>query len=259
MRTHKNRPINVLILVVLLALVLANSKTVSSPFRMKIADSVSVPISYAKGIKGFLSGISPWKTLSDENKALRAQNEILARQLDEAKTLVSENERLRELLDFRKSTPYTTIPAQVIGRDPTNWSNSIIIDKGSTAGLKVNKAVISTKGLVGRVLELGRYSAKVLLITDPNSKVGVLIQRNGQGGMMVGRPDGNCKMLYIALDSDVRSGDKIISAGFGSIYPKGILVGEVTKVERESGRLYKCAVIRPAQDMAKLEEVLCIR
>jgi len=76
---------------------------------------------------------------------------------------------------------------------------------------------------------------------------------------MVGRPDGNCKMLYIALDSDVRSGDKIISAGFGSIYPKGILVGEVTKVERESGRLYKCAVIRPAQDMAKLEEVLCIR
>jgi len=109
------------------------------------------------------------------------------------------------------------------------------------------------------VLELGQHSAKILLITDPNSKVGALIQRNGQGGMLVGRPDGKCKMLYIALDSDVQAGDKILTAGFGAIYPKGILVGEVIKVEREPGRLYKCAVIRPAEDMAKLEEVLCIK
>lgn len=259
MRTHKNRSLNILILAVLLALVVSNSKTISSPFRMKFADAVAGSLSAGDCVKRSISRLLPWKALSDENKLLRDQNEILARRVEEAKLLVNENDRLKELLGFRKILPYTTIPAQVIGRDPTNWSNSIIIDKGATSGIRVNKSVISTRGLVGRVLELGQHSAKVLLITDPNSKVGVLIQRNGQGGILVGRPDGKCKMLYIALDSDVQPKDKILTAGFGAIYPKGILVGEVVKVEREPGRLYKCAIVRPAEDMAKLEEVLCIK
>lgn len=259
MRTHKNRYANILILAVLLVLIAANSKTISSPFRVKVADQISGPLGMGRGIKQFLLRLLPWKAIYDENKMLRARNEILSRKLEEAGLLVTENERLKELLNFRKSIPYNTIPAQVIGRDPTNWSNSVIIDKGTAAGVKVNKSVISTRGLVGRVLEVGRHSAKILLITDPNSKVGALIQRNGQGGMLVGRPDGKCKMLYVALDSDISPGDMVLTAGFGAIYPKGILVGEVIKVEREPGRLYKCAVIRPAQDMAKLEEVLCIK
>ena len=115
------------------------------------------------------------------------------------------------------------------------------------------------RGLVGRVLEVGRYSSRILLITDPNSKVGTVIQRNRQGGILVGRPDGRCKMIYIALDSDVTKGDKVITAGFGSVFPKGILIGEVLSVGKEPGRLYKYAIVRPAQDMTKLEEVLCIK
>jgi len=119
--------------------------------------------------------------------------------------------------------------------------------------------VLSTKGLIGRVLEVGRYSAKVLLITDPNSKVGVMIQRNRQGGILVGRPDGWCRMIYIALDSDVMPGDKVITAGFSTIFPKDIFVGVVVRVDKEPGRLYKSAVIKTADDLSKLEEVLCIR
>jgi rod shape-determining protein MreC len=98
----------------------------------------------------------------------------------------------------------------------------------------------------------------VLLITDPNLKVGVMIRRNRQGGIMVGRPGGRCKIIYISLDSDAKAGDKIITAGFGSVFPKGILIGDVEKVGREEGRLYKYAVVRPSQDLSKLEEVLCI-
>jgi len=162
-------------------------------------------------------------------------------------------------LNFRKTIPFTTIPAQVIGRDPSNWSNSLIIDKGLNGGIKQNRAVLSTKGLVGRVLEVGVYSAKILLITDPNSKVGVMIQRNRQGGILIGLPDGRCKIIYIALDSDVMPGDKVITAGFGTIFPKDILVGEVLRVDKEPGRLYKSAVIKTAEDLSKLEEILCIR
>ena len=117
---------------------------------------------------------------------------------------------------------------------------------------------MSTRGIVGRIVEIGKYSSKVLLITDPNLKVGVLIRRNRQGGVMVGRPGYRCKIIYIALDSDAKAGDTVITAGFGSIFPKGILVGEIEKVGKEEGRLYKYAIVRPSQDLSKLEEVLCI-
>jgi rod shape-determining protein MreC len=177
----------------------------------------------------------------------------------ELKSIASENERLRALLDFKKSLDYTTIPARVIGRDPSNWSNSLIIDKGLRNGINPNKAVIYVNGLVGRVVETGRSSSKILLITDPNSRVGVVIQKNRQGGILVGRPDGNCKMIYIALDSDVAAGDKVMTAGLGNIFPKDVPVGEVVTVGKEPGRLYKVAVVKPFEDLSKLEEVLCVR
>jgi rod shape-determining protein MreC len=119
--------------------------------------------------------------------------------------------------------------------------------------------VVSTKGLVGRTVEVGRRSTKVLLITDPNSKVGVLIARNRHGGVLIGRPDARCRMIYISPDADVSIGDKVITAGLGGIFPKGMLVGEVVKIDKEPGRLYKYAVVKPADDLSKLEEVLCVR
>lgn len=184
---------------------------------------------------------------------------LAIRQIEAIKFIYDENKRLKELLDFKRESPYATIPAQVIGRDPSNWSNSIIINKGSRHGIRPNAAVLSARGIVGRVVEVGRVSSKILLITDPNSKVAVLIQKNRQGGILVGQPDGNCRMIYISLDSDVSRNDKVITAGFGSVFPKNILVGEVTDVGKEPGRLYKYAVVVPAQDMSRLEEVLCVK
>lgn len=259
MRTHKYRLSNLLILAGLLILIAVNSKMIASPFRMKIADATAAPLRVSRGVVSSLAEALPWRSLRRDNELLRAENDILARKLEESKALVVENDRLKELLAFRKTVPYATIPAQVIGRDPTNWSNSIIIDKGSASGIKADRAVLAPKGLVGRVLELGRHSAKILLITDPNSKVGVVVRRNGQGGIIIGRPDGMCKMIYIALDSDVQPGDIVVTAGFGAIFPKGVLVGDIVKVDREPGRLYKYALVRPAQPMSKLEEVLCIK
>ena len=215
-----------------------------------------------KGTRSFFNSagsILPFASLREENRVLRERINLLNRKIEELKIVSSDNDRLKELLGFRKTIPFSTIPAQVIGRDPSNWSNSLIIDKGATGGVRQDKAVLSTKGLVGRILEVGRYSSKILLITDPNSKVGVMIQRNRQGGMATGLPDGRCRMVYIALDSDVMPGDKVITAGFGAIFPKDILVGEVLRVDKEPGRLYKSAVIKTAEDLSKLGEVMCIR
>ena len=259
MRTPKKKIYALLFLITLIAILIFNSKSISNPFRAALTDASSIPLKALNSILSFPKRLIPFASLRDENSSLREKINLLSRRLEEAEGLRDENERLKGLINFRKDIPYTTIPAQIIGRDPTNWSGSIIIDKGLDNGVRQNKAVISTKGLVGRTLEAGRRSAKILLITDPNSKVGVVVQRNRQGGILVGRPDGRCKMIYIALDSDVASGDKVVTAGIGSIFPKDILVGEVLSVEKEPGRLYKNAIVRTAAELSRAEEVLCIR
>jgi rod shape-determining protein MreC len=257
-RNKKNRIIlnifAVFFAVILVVLVSSATRSV----RINITDK-SAPI--FKGIHSFfglLEKIAPFAALKEENKILHDRVDLLTRMAAETQVINDDNARLRSLLDFRKAIPYTSIPAQVIGRDPSNWSNSLIIDKGSSSGIKTNMAVMSTRGLVGRIVEAGKFSSKALLITDPNLRVGVLIRRSRQGGILTGNPGGRCKIIYISLDSDVKPGDKVMTAGFGSVFPKGILIGEIEKVGREGGRLYKYAILKPSQDLSRLEEVLCI-
>ena len=260
MHTPKHRIFKFLAVILFLFFLVISSRSITNLARTGLTDDVGAPsLGFLHTISSSLKRIIPFASLREDNKALRERINLLNRKIDELKIVYNENERLKSFIDFRKAIPYSTVPAQVIGRDPTNWSNSLIIDKGTASGMRQNRAALSTKGLVGRVLEVGRRSAKILLITDPNSKVGVMIQRNRQGGILVGRPDGRCKMIYISLDSDVMAGDKVITAGFGEIFPKDILVGEVVKVDREPGRLYKYAVVKTAEDLSRLEEVLCIK
>ena len=255
----RSRIFKALIVVISLTALVATSRTITSSFRANVVDFLTPALKTINSSFTSAGKILPFASLREENRRLRERISLLNRKIEELKIVSSDNDRLKELLDFRKTIPFTTIPAQVIGRDPSNWSNSLIIDKGLNGGVRQNKGVLSTKGLVGRVLEVGRYSSKILLITDPNSKVGVMVQRNRQGGILTGLPGGRCRMIYIALDSDVASGDKVITAGFGTIFPKDILVGDVVRVDKEPGRLYKSAVVKPAEDLSRLEEIMCIR
>lgn len=259
MRTQNRRIFKVLIILSFLLLLVLNSKSITSAFRINLSDTVSAPLGAVHDIRSSIKSIIPFAAFREENRILRERLNLLNRRLNELKAVYDENERLKSFIGFKKTIPYYTVPAQVIGRDPTNWSNSVIINKGAADGVRQNRAVLSTKGLVGRVLEVGRRSSKVLLISDPNSKVGVVIQKNRQGGILIGRTDGKCKMIYISLDSDIAAGDKVITAGFGEIFPKDILVGEVARIDKEPGRLYKYAIVKPVEDLSRLEEVLCIR
>jgi rod shape-determining protein MreC len=256
---NKKKRIILKILAVLFAVILV--VLISSAARLIRIDITDTSAPVLKNLRSFfelLEKVTPFAALEEENKILHDRVDLLTRMAEETQVINDDNARLRNLLDFRKIIPYTSIPAQVVGRDPSNWSNSLIIDKGSSSGIKTNMAVMSTRGLVGRIVEAGKLSSKALLITDPNLKVGVLIRRNRQGGILTGRPGGRCKIIYISLDSDVRPGDKVMTAGFGSVFPKGILIGEIEKVGREEGRLYKYAILKPSQDLSRLEEVLCI-
>jgi rod shape-determining protein MreC len=258
-RIQINKILKILAVFFLLVLLIISSDRFSPSLRTGAMELVSPVLDAFNTILSNLGSIMPFASLRDENQMLRDRLSLIARQIEEMKVIYDENRRLKELLGFRKNLPYATVPAEVIGRDPSNWSNSLVINKGSSSGIKPGKAVISARGLVGRIVETGRASSKVLLITDPSSRVGVLIQRNRQGGILLGRPDGMCKIVYISLDSDVSPGDKVITAGFGGAFPKNMLVGLVVEVGKEPGRLYKYAIVDPAQDLSKLEEVLCVR
>jgi rod shape-determining protein MreC len=198
-----------------------------------------------------------------ENQALRAENEQLRQSGIDLTEVMAENVRLKAMLDYRKTAPqFDFVLATVVGRDPGTWTNTIIINRGTEHGVAKDMAVVTPAGLVGSVVQAYGNSAKVQLILDPRSAVGAIVQR--PESRVAAIVEGSAakppalRMVNIARDADVIKGDKIVTSGFGGIYPKGRLVGEVTDVVNEEGGLLKYAILKPAVDFDRLEEVLVI-
>jgi rod shape-determining protein MreC len=118
--------------------------------------------------------------------------------------------------------------------------------------------VLSDASLIGRIIETGPHVSKALLVTDPNSRVGGLIQRTRDQGILYGTFSGECRMKYLSLDAKLEPGDVVESAGYGGLFPKGLLIGTVQKVWKEPGQIYQVASVKPLQDLARIEEVACV-
>lgn len=170
-----------------------------------------------------------------------------------------ENIRLRKLLAFKESFSYELVPAQVIGRDPTNWFNTLLINRGSNSGIEKNMAVITPQGLVGRLMEVAPLWSRVLLILDQRSSVAALVQRSRVQGVVEGGWK-LCHMNYLGPEADIREGDLIVTSGLeGGFFPKGLLIGEVTRISQVHSGLLLSAEVEPQAEFAKLEEVLVIK
>jgi len=175
--------------------------------------------------------------------------------------LRSENDRLRKLLSLRsrqESVFKKVTASEVIGRSVGGWRDTLIINKGKRDGIKRDMPVVASEGLLGKIVEVTYSTSKVKLLTHPRIRVGALIQRSRQMGVIYGTADGECRMKYIAMDADVRSGDKVLTAPFSRLFPKGILIGEIHQVWKEPGQLYMIASIKLAQDIHRVEEVLIV-
>jgi rod shape-determining protein MreC len=166
--------------------------------------------------------------------------------------------RLRELLQYKNTMDWPVVAAQVIGRDPTGWFESVIIDKGKSSGLKVNMPVVNAGGVVGQLVSVSRNYSKVLLAVDQNSAVDCLIQRSREKGIVKGLSPSTCKLDYVLKTGDVAAGDLAVTSGIGGVYPKGLPVGEVLEVRDIPWELFKYIKVKPAVDFSKLEEVLVI-
>lgn len=238
------------------------------PLMSSIAASLMAPFDYvfsgiAGGIQqgtGFTRDVA---TVFRENQTLRAENQELRHVVFQLTEKAAENERLQAMLEFRtKSVAFQMKAAAVIGRDPGVLSYSLMINKGTRDGIGVNMPVVTHQGLVGHVMEAYAGTAKVRLLVDSGSSVASMVQRpqSRAVGIVEGYPAqaSVLRMKNLMRDGDVVIGDKIMTSGLGGIYPKGLLIGEVTDVVDDEGGLLKNAMIRPAIEFSRLEEVFVI-
>lgn len=198
-----------------------------------------------------------------DNQALRAENEEIRQNNLNVNEIMAENVRLRTMLDYKKvANQFDFVTATVVGRDLGTWNSTIVINRGTADGITKDMAVVTAQGLVGSVVNVYTHVAKVQLILDARSAVGTLVQRpesrvaaivEGSSATPM-RP----RMVNIARDADIIKTDKLITSGFGGIYPKGLLIGEVVDIVNEEGGLLKYASLKPAVDFDRLEEVLVI-
>lgn len=219
----------------------------------------------SNGINNLFANILEDRNLQIENRELRKRVEILERELLEKNELEKQNKRLKGLLDFAEDSDRITVTgARVIAKNPGNWFNIMVIDKGTKNGVDVNMAVVTERGLVGRVFQVGPNWAKVRTIVDGQSSVSGIIERTRDNGLVkgnnaMGLEDGMCRMIYLPLDSDLKPGDKVLTSGLGDIFPKGIYIGEVKEVIDEKRDFFKTAIIEPGVDFERIEEVLVVK
>jgi rod shape-determining protein MreC len=200
-------------------------------------------------------------TVQKQNKMLRNEVEQLRAQNVKANEYAAENVRLRELLGYKNSaTQFDLVVARVIGRESATWTRMIVIDRGTQDGVDKNMAVVTARGLVGVVTEAGPVSAKVEMILDARTSVGALVQRSRVAGIIEGSPDNvrQPRLINIPRNEDVQDGDVIVTSGFGGVYPKGLMIGTVESVHNDAGGLLKYAVVEPAVDFQRLEDVAVI-
>jgi len=169
-----------------------------------------------------------------------------------------ENKRLRELLSFRDKFSYDILPAEIVGRDPSSWFKTILINRGKSDGVVRGAGVITPQGVVGRVIDITTKTSKVLLITDINSSIDAVIKRSRERGIVEGYTQNNCKLSYVLKTEDVRQDDIIVTSGLHDIFPKGVLIGNVIRFSKNRSGFFQFIDIKPSVDFTKLNEVLIV-
>lgn len=212
-----------------------------------------------RGAVGLWAAYVDWKTVRTENVVLRAENERLRVQALQAADTREENGRLRQMLALRDRLPLSTLAGEVIGREAGGWVRTLTINRGRGDGIGQQTPVIVPAGLVGRVVQVRARAAVVQLLNDPTSTVGAVVQRTRTAGLVEGDPAGTVRFKFMARDgAGVAPGDLVVTSGLGALFPKGLPVGRVIAIEDKGSALFHFAVLAPAVDFSRVEEVLLL-
>ncbi|GAB4415987.1 MAG: rod shape-determining protein MreC [Thermodesulfovibrionales bacterium] len=194
----------------------------------------------------------------EENTRLREEINRLLLEQQKYREIFFENQRLREALSLRERERRYVTTARVISRGPDRWSDTVVIDKGRRDSISKDMAVITPRGLVGKVSLVDDSYAYVLLVTDINFSAAVKVQETRRDAILSGAGIGRCILKYIPQEEAVKKGEVIVTSGFDDLFPHDLVVGYVSKVSRDTG-IFQHIEVTPFQDMAKLDEVVIVR
>lgn len=209
-------------------------------------------------IKNFGENYDTLSGFKAENERLRKRVQNLEVEKQKLMEADATNRRLQQLLEFRAQLPGRAITASVIANSATSWFQSCLLDKGSADGVRKGMAVLTPLGVVGQVVAVTGRTAKVLLLTDPNSGVDVLVQRTRSRGIVSGSLENGPVLKYVKRSEDVQEGDRLITSGIDGVFPKGMMVGAVIKVRKQHLGLFQYIEVLPAVHSARVEEVLVV-
>jgi rod shape-determining protein MreC len=262
------RPFVVLFLVSTLLLVARNSDPVRGA--ATFATQLLVPIQTVLANAGitsnrFVQAITEIERLRADNAQLRADVDRLTIENVQLREATFAAQQAARLGAIAKTLSFDSVPAPVIARDPSNILATIVLGAGADQGVKVGHIVVSDEGLVGRVSEVGANYSKVLLITDASSTLSALIEGTRATGIVRGQYGDALIMDWILQTEKVKPGDVVVTAGLGlgdelrSLYPKGLVVGKVLQIQNAEAAAYQRAIIAPAVDLRRLENVLVVK
>ena len=206
---------------------------------------------------GFQNYIFLWNTRQD-NLALIEENRKLLNAIANLRETQQENVRLRKLLQFQEKFELQNVVARVIAKDVSTEFRAIRINRGESSGIYKDMAVVTNEGVVGRVLRVSKNTADVVTILDLLSAIDAVVERSRARGIVAGMTDEVCQLRFALRTDDIEPGDVLISSGLGGIFPKGVPVGTVSKVNRKPFGISQEVEVRPSVDFSKLEEVLVI-
>lgn len=220
--------------------------------------------SITNGIKGTLDFFLNFSEVKEENANLTKENIDLKNKLLEYETLKEENDRLKEVLNYKESkTDYNYIGCEIIGYSGESFLKGYIINRGENDGLQKDMVVISNKGLVGKITSTGSNWSIVESILSENIAVSVMINSSRENiGILKGYVTGSNKAISeienIPMSSTIKEGDVIVTSGLGEVYPKEIRIGEVIKIETDEIKVTKTAIVEPYVDFDKLEDLFVV-
>jgi rod shape-determining protein MreC len=261
----------VISLVIVLLFVLAALTAGEDSKLNAVRNILSVPLNpLQKGInavgdkiKDTVNFFKDAKTAIDENIELEKKLQEAQRELEKVHMVEKENENLKRLLSFKEQFTQEMVGCNVISKDSGNWFEIFTIDRGSKDGIAVNDPVINSNGLIGRVSRVDLLSSKVVSIIDTESSVSARLSKSRDLVILKGdaqlRMEGLCRLDYIPPGIQVSVGEKVETSGMSSLYPKGIIIGEVIQIIKNEGQYDYYAIVKPAVDFQRLEEVAVIK
>ena len=231
-------------------------------FFRKLIMEISAPVEWAiNSSLGHLLDI--WKryiflvNLEEENRQSRKKVDALTNEINTSREVYLESIRLKELLALKDNLEFPVLAARVIGRENSSAFRTILINKGSAEGLRPGMPVVSIHGVVGRIIEASWHSSRVLMIIDFNSNIDAIIQGSRVQGILQGGGVMGCNLKYIKCSEELKPGELIVSSGIGGVFPKGLVLGTIVKIEKSTGLFQKVDVF-PSVLFQKLEEVAVI-